>query len=213
MKTILLILFCVSVSYSQENDNKSFSINSTIGIALNNPFNFYFLYEEDYTQINPGPYVHLGLNYGPLYLVDLTQIYFRLSIGYTKVSTSEIKLNHFPSKAKLIIETYPILFWFKIQTATKLSPFIELGLGISNLHYNEKYPDTRLEASFNYWGFAYSMGGGLSYKLTSDINLSLGLQNIINEKEKLVTLYRGYRAGIEERNIIIAYYINLEVAI
>jgi hypothetical protein len=178
------------------------------GTCINNPVSHYFYGETEDEIINPGWYVNLGLGYGPFKILDLTEFRLSITAGYTKVSTSVIELKHTPSDAQLIIETFPILIWGKLQTNTKLSPFIEVGLGASRLNFIERYSYYRLNGtSFNYWSLAYGFGAGLSYKLSVDFELVLAVDNLTNEKEHIEENDRYHEAGINVRNSSYVYYV------
>lgn len=153
----IFLLFCfIGVAYSQNgNTSKSFYLTFSAGTALNNPVSYYFFRETDDRLINPGFYTSIAVGYGAFDLIELTQLFLSFSIGYTKVSTSEFQLEYFPSKAKLIIETFPMLFWSRLQTNSKLSPFIEIGIGFSKLNFIERYSDRLNGASFSYWALGY----------------------------------------------------------
>ena len=142
MKGIAALLFIclMEIIYPQgEDKNKNFSLNISGGISINNPVTYYFYRETEDELIDPGFYLNFGVGYGPFKIIDITELYLSVTAGYTKVSTSVIELENYPSDAQLTIETFPIFVWGKLQTDTKLSPFIELGIGTSRLNFIESY--------------------------------------------------------------------------
>ena len=159
-KLRFLIIICfTSASYSQDTkNNQSLFLTFSGGTALNNPINYYFYREIDDQLINPGVHISLGVGYGSINFLELSQLYFNISLGYNKVSTSEFQLENVPSNAILIIETYPILLWSRLQTNTRLSPFIEIGFGVSKLNFIERYSKWLNGASFSNWAFGYGFG-------------------------------------------------------
>lgn len=203
----------VSITFSQSDSTKrNFSAIISGGIAINDPINYYFFRETEYTLINPGFYGSIGLEYGPIDIVELTQLFLSISAGYSRVSTSEQQLENFPSTVNLIIETFPILIWAKLQTNTKLSPFVELGIGYSKLNFLETYSNEALNgASFNYWALAYSFGAGLNYKISQNFELALVVQKITNEKEKIEENDRYHKSGILIRNIVVPISLRIKI--
>ena len=208
---LLMISFATLINAQSENKNKFFYVNISGGISINNPVDYYFYRETKNTIINPGLYGNLGIGYGPFSILDPTELFLSLTGGYTKVSTSVIELEYYPSDAKLIIETFPILIWGKLQTDTKLSPFIELGIGVSRLNFIERYSQGLNGASFNYWSFAYGFGAGLSYKFSTDVELVFAADNLTNEKEHIEINDRDHKSGINLRNATVVYYLKVNI--
>ena len=217
MKIFILsvfMIFCFSgFIKSQENYNKKqFSLLISGGTCFNSPAGYYFFRETDNKLFNPGLYGSLGIEYGPHKIVELTQLFFSVSVAYTKVSTSEFDLNYFPSTAKLTIETIPILFWGKLQTDTRLSPFVEIGIGYSKLNFIEKYSNNSLNGtSFNYWALGYGFGAGLNYRFSESFELALGAQSLSNENENIVENDRDHKSGIAVRNEVNPIYLRLKI--
>jgi hypothetical protein len=210
--TVVLVLSFIGIINPQgENNSKFFSLSISGGTCMNNPGSYYFYRETEDEIINPGLYVNLGIGYGPFRILDLTEFFLSLSAGYTKVSTSVIELEYYPSNAQLIIETFPILIWGKLQTKTKLSPFIELGIGTSRLNFIESYSYRLNGTSFNYWSFAYGFGAGLNYKISTDVDLALAVDNLTNEKEHIEINDRDHKSGINLRNSVYVYYLKVNV--
>lgn len=208
----LLTIGFIGIIYPQsETKNKGFSLSIAAGIGINDPVSVYFYRETEDEIINPGLYVNFGIGYGAFKVLDITEVFLSLTAGYTKVSTSIIELEYYPSDAQLIIETFPILLWGKLQTDTKLSPFIELGIGTSMLNFIERYSDRLNGTSFNYWSFAYGFGAGLNYKLSTDVELVLAIDNLTNEKEHIEINDRDHKSGINIRNIIYVYYLKVNI--
>jgi len=207
---LLVIFFTTLINPQSENRSKYFSLSLSGGTCLNNPVNYYFYGETEDEIINPGLQVNLGVGYGPFGILDLTEFSMALTAGYTKVSTSVIELEHYPSDAQLIIETFPILIWGRLQTDTKLSPFIELGVGASRLNFIERYSYGLKGTSFNYWAFAYASGAGLKYKISAEVEIALAVCSITNEKEHLEMNDRDRYAGIKIRNVVYVYYLRVD---
>jgi opacity protein-like surface antigen len=210
----VLIMICFSgIINSQENFNKGrFSLVISGGTSFNIPSNYYFFRETDDKLFNPGLYGSLGIEYGPFKIVELTQLFLSVSIAYTNVSITEFNLKYFPSTAKLTIETFPILFWGKLQTDTRFSPFVEIGIGYSKLNFMEKYSSNSLNgASFNYWALAYGFGAGLNYRISENFELALVAQTLTNENEKLVENDRNHKSGIAVRNTVVPLFLRVNI--
>ena len=204
-KTILLIILCfANIANSQSNPSrKNFSVVISSGTSLNDPIAYYFYGQTEAKYINPGYAGSAALEYGPFDIVELTQLFLSLSVGYTKVSTTEYEINDYRSTAKLSIETFPILLWWRVQTNTTLSPFVEVGIGISKLNFIEQYSSKRINStSFNYWALGYGFGAGLNYKISNNIEIALVLQRLAIEKEKILKNNPDYESGIWVRNIV-----------
>ncbi len=214
LKKIVFVLLFISIGiiYPQtDNQNQFFSINFSGGTSINNPITYYFYRETEDKLINPGLYGSLGIEYGPFEIIDLTEMFFSFSAGYTKVSTSEYQLDNFPSTAQLIIETFPILFWSKLQTDTRLSPFIEVGIGVSKLNFIERYTNRLSGASFNYWSLGYGFGAGLNYRVSPKYEIALVAHNLTNEKHKMVENDRYHLSGINVRNTVLAFSLRVNI--
>jgi len=207
----LLITFIGTVHPQNENNKQSFSVIISGGTSLNNPITYFFYSESKDKLINPGLCGSVGIEYGPFEIVDITQLFFSMSAGYTKVSTSEYQLENFPSNAQLIIETFPVLFWGKLQTDTELSPFIEIGIGISKLNFIERYSNRLNGTSLNYWSLGYAFGAGLNYKISPKYEVSLVTHSLTNEKNKMVENDRGHLSGINVRNTVLAFSLRVNI--
>lgn len=210
--TLILILF-YSFTLAQGDINpKLFSLSVAGGTSISNPINWYFYESSDYDIINPGLYGNLGFEFGPINILDLSQLFLSTSFSYTSVSIPEHILIYDNSFAKLKIETLPILFWIRLQTNSKLSPFVEVGLGASHLQFNETYSVGFIDnASFSYWAFGYGLGAGLKYSCSDDLDISLAVQQLTNEKENIVEVNRVHRTGIWVRNVVIPIFLRVNV--
>lgn len=206
---LVLVLSFIGLIYPQsESKTKLLLLSIAGGTSVNSIANTYFYDQSNDEIINPGLYFNFGVGYGPFELVELAELYLSITAGYTKVSTSKVQLERIPSEAQLIIETFPILFWVKFQTDTKLSPFIELGIGASRLNYIERYSWNRINTtSFNYWAFAYGLGAGLKYKISPIVEVALAADNLTNEKEHIEINNRDNMTGIRIRNSVYVYYL------
>ena len=211
--TVVVVLSFIGLIYPQsESKNKFLLLSIAGGTCVNAIANTYFYDQSNDEIINPGLYFNFGVGYGPFDLVELTELYLSLTAGYTKVSTSKVQLERLPSEAQLIIETFPILFWVKFQTDTKLSPFIELGIGASRLNYIERYSWYRINTtSFNYWAFAYGLGAGLNYKISPVVEIALAADNLTNEKEHIEINNRDKKSGIKIRNSVYVYHLKVNI--
>lgn len=209
----LFLLFLFGSTQAQdEKSDKSFFASLSAGTGFNSPINYPFRGDTQFTFINPGVYSGVALGYGPYEILDLTELFWGISASYTKVSTSETKLAYYNDvKAKLIIETIPILIWVKLQTNTKLSPFIEAGIGYSRLNFLERYTGRHSDISFNYWALGYKSGAGLSYRYSNDIAFESGIYSFTVEKEYVVRDGRNQRAGIFVRNVVFVYELRLNI--
>lgn len=210
MTFLVMIFFATLIIPQSENKSKYFSLSLSGGTCINGPISYYFYGETEDEFINPGLYVNFGVGYGPFRILDLTEFSLAVTAGYTKVSTSVIELEHYPSDAQLIIETFPILIWGRLQTDTKLSPFIELGIGASRLNFIERYSYGLNGTSFNYWAFAYASGAGLKYIISEDFEIALAVSSITNEKEHIEMNDRDHNAGINVRNVVYVYYLRVD---
>ena len=210
MTFLVIIFFATLIIPQSENKSKYFSLSLSGGTCTNNPISYYFYGETEDEFINPGLYVNFGVGYGPFRILDLTEFSMAVTVGYTKVSTSVIELEHYPSDAQLIIETFPVLIWGRLQTDTKLSPFIELGIGASRLNFLEMYSYGLNGTSFNYWAFAYASGAGLKYIISEDFEIALAVSGITNEKEHIEMNDRYHNAGINVRNVVYAFYLRVD---
>lgn len=206
MKNIFIVIFIFSISNNllsqTEVNRKYFSIFFSAGTALNTPINYYFFGETKDRILNPGVYGNIGLQYGPFKVIDLSELFFSVSVAYTKVSTSEFQLENFPSNAQLTIETFPVLCWCRLKTNTKISPFVEIGMGISKLNFIEKYSDRLNGTSFSHWALATCFGAGINYDISENIGIDIQVQVLSNEKEKLVENDRNHLSGIPIRNVV-----------
>jgi opacity protein-like surface antigen len=209
---LLLILFNSFAIAQGEINPKLFSLSVAGGVSISNPINWYFYESSDYDLINPGLYGNMGFEFGPITILDLSQLYLSTTIGYTSVSIPDHKLRYDNSFSKLKIETLPILFWIRLQTNSKLSPFIEVGLGASRLQFEETYSVSFInDATFSYWAFGYGLGAGLKYSLSDEIDISLAVQQLTNEKENIVEANRSHRTGILVRNVVVPIFLRVNV--
>ena len=212
-KILLLIILLFSFSFAQEDtDQKFFSISFSGGTSISNPANWYFYESSDYAVFNPGIYGNLGFDFGPINILYLSQLFLSASIGYTGISISDHKLRFDNSFANLKIETVPVLFWLRLQTNSKLSPFVEAGIGATYVQFNESYSVAFInDASFNYWSLGLGLGAGIKYSLNDFIDLSLGIQQLISEKEKMVLISRNYDTGIQIRYVTVPIYLRANI--
>ena len=212
-KILLLIILLFSCSFAQRDTNqKFFSISFSGGTSISNPANWYFYESSEYGLFNPGLYGNLGFEFGPINIFDLSQLFLSTSIGYTGVSISDHKLRFDNSFANLKIETIPVLFWLRLQTNSKLSPFVEAGIGATYVQFNESYSVAFInDVSFNYWSLGLGFGAGVKYSLNDFIDLSLGVQQLISEKEKMVLINRDYDTGIQIRNVTVPIYLRANI--
>lgn len=212
-KTLILVLCCVSILYSQPNqEDRNFSVFLSGGTSLNSSGNYFFYKETEDVLFKPGIYGNIGIEYGGIDLLDLTQLFISISAGYSKVSTGEQLLNDTPTYANLIIETVPILIWAKLETKSRLSPFVELGIGGSWLNFDESYSMDFLKGtSFNYWALSLGFGAGVSYRISNIFDISIVIQNITSEKEHIEKNDRNHKSGIRLRGVIIPICMKLKI--
>lgn len=214
MKKILLVLILLfSISFAQEDSTqKLFSITFSGGTSISNLGNWYFYESPDYGLFKPGLYGNIGFDFGPINILELSQLFLSTSIGYTKISISDHKIRHNNSFANLKIETMPVLFWLRLQTNTKLSPFVEAGIGASYVQFNESYSVSYInDADFNYWSLGIGFGAGIKYSLNNFIDLSLGVQQLMSEREKLVFILNDYDTGIQTRYVVVPIFLRANI--
>lgn len=214
MKKILLfivLLFCISFA-QEDSRQKLFSISLAGGTAISNPGNWYFYESPDYGVFKPGLYGNLGFDFGPINILELSQLFLTTSVGYTKISISDHIIRYNNSSANLKIETLPVLFWLRLQTNTKLSPFVEAGIGAIYVQFNESYSAAYInDAELNYWSFGIGFGAGIKYSLNDFFDLSIGIHQLISEREKLVFILNDYDTGIQVRHVVVPIFLRANI--
>lgn len=142
--------------------------------------------EELTYNINPNIYLGFGIETKEIQVLDNSSINFRIEASYGIAKTKEAII--YGSPADFTITSIPVLFWTKLKSSGKLSPFVRIGIGAEYSEFKETYYK-RPENGFtvNEWFFCYGISAGIDLNYFENINLSIFVDAITKEKGFFIT--------------------------
>jgi hypothetical protein len=186
-----LISFCI---YSQELNDKFF-IHPVIKFGtMFSGINYWeftasYSYEDDFRSINPNIFIGGGIETRNINIGWDASLTFRSEISYGKAKTTEITVRG--DKADFQVTSIPIMFWIKLKSNGKLSPFIKIGAGAEKSEFVQSYH--RLSVySFNAedWFFCYGIGAGIEFNLHNNFSISLFVDALTKEDGFIIEILR-----------------------
>ena len=109
--------------------------------------------------------------------------YFRAEVEYIWRDKSEDTLSTvipvegrdpivYTDKAEFDYDSYMFNVFYDFSPYTWFTPYLQVGIGVTNLKYKFTYPDGSSKYDEN--NFTWSVGGGISAKMTNRLNLDIG---------------------------------------
>lgn len=146
-----------------------------------------YWYEDDYYSINPNINIGIGIETTDISLIDNAFLSFRLEASYGKAKTKQVFLAN--SKADFQVKSTPILFWTKLKSSGKISPYIKIGIGAEKSEFIESYySKPELGFKVKEWFFCYGMGAGIDLNYFERLSLAIFVDTIIKENGFIIEL-------------------------
>jgi len=97
------------------------------------------------------------------------------------------------------------LFWTKLKSSGKISPYIKIGIGAEKNEFRESY-NYKPEFGFTVeeWFFCYGLGGGIDLNIFDRLNFSIYVDAITKENGFIIELpqLRSETLNFDARNSV-----------
>ena len=177
--TMITMLTLSSQVLSGQTNDSTTSFSVSLAVGLNTPFHqtYQFLDGVITSSYLPGLFVAVGTSYGPVNLIDKTELHLLAELSYTGISTEDPNDSNLNSKMNT--RRFTGMFWTRMLVPAQISPFVSLGAGLSNITLEEIYGLTFIEnTSVNYLSFATGIGGGIDLTISNMTTISIFTQTI-----------------------------------
>lgn len=162
----------------------------------------------DLMQYNPKLSTLAGIKFGPVFNIYGLNADLSLQAGYFSAASDTYQAYDGNSMSEEHTTSVSISMIF--EPDTRLRPFIKIGTGMARKEYIEKnYDHTELSAEGAKWFLAVNAAAGLTFNVTTSIELSVFLESVCIDGE--LAAKNSYNEYITFSGIQATYFAGLQI--
>lgn len=168
---IITILIPYSYLFCQVHDqHPSFSLSIAGAISFVGPQRYYFLQGNISTPMSVGLFGAIGVVYDPITLKIINPVKISLSteLSLYEKKTEEPSSSNYNTQLKFQMRS--VLVWTKFYLPVSFSPFVRIGIGVSNIKLQERYGiDLYEDINLHGQSLTIGLGGGIDISISENV--------------------------------------------